>query len=252
MTIHDSERWLEAAIRSITGQTWTNLQIVLVDDASTDSSVEIIRAAQAIDGRIELIRMSANAGTYAAKNAGLAQARGDAITFMDSDDTCNPQRIEKQLAALRAPGIVASTCNYVRHTEGGELVLNQGLRERLALISLMIKREIVDEIGWFDNVRTSADYEYFQRLRAVYGRQAHANVDEPLYLALYREQSLTTDASRGTDLRNNEAALLSEPRKRYVDAFSAWHSDVLRRGRRPYMPRHSMNRPFVAPAELLG
>jgi len=252
MTIHDSERWLEAAIRSITGQTWTNLQIVLVDDASTDSSVEIIRAAQAIDDRIELIQISANAGTYAAKNAGLAQARGEAITFIDSDDTCNPQRIEKQLAALRAPGIVASTCNYVRHTEQGELVLNQGLRERLALISMMIKREVVDEIGWFDNVRTSADYEYFQRLRAVYGRQAHANVDEPLYLALYREQSLTTDASRGTDLRSNEAALLSEPRKQYVDAFSAWHSDVLGRGRRPYMPRHSVNRPFVAPAELLG
>lgn len=251
MTMHDSARWLQPAMESILGQTWKNLQLIVVDDASRDHSIAIAEAARLRDPRIEVVGLEHNVGTYRAKNAGLCRARGEAITFMDSDDTCAPDRIERQLAALREPGIVATTCNYVRQTADGTVVLNQGLRERLALISLMVKRQVIDEIGWFDGVRTSADYEYFQRLRAVYGRAAHTNVDAPLYLALLREKSLTTQPGIGTRVDGGEGDLLSAPRRQYVEAFTAWHDDVRARGRRPYMPRMTERRPFDAPKELL-
>lgn len=253
MTSFNSECDLERSIRSALLQSWSHLEIVLADDASTDGSIGLALRLSKIDPRLRVLRMDRNAGTYAAKNAGMLAARGDVITFMDSDDISKPDRLLRQLELLRTPGLVATTCNYVRTSQNGEIVLNGGLRERQALISLMIKRQVVDDVGWFDTVRTSADDEFFERIRHVFGRSAHQNVSEPLYVALHREGSLSTS---GTGANRLDAAsgegVLSAPRQAYVRAYRGWYAALEAGGQRPWIPRRPSGRPFPAPPEVLG
>ena len=252
MTSFNSSAWLRESIASMLAQDWDRLELVLVDDASQDDSVAIALQAAARDPRVRVLAMQRNAGTYVARNAGIRASRGEVVTFCDSDDRCTPDRIGKQLAQLRAPGIVASTCNYVRVDASGEVVMNRGLRERQGLVTLMVRREVFDDIGWFDAVRTSADDEFFERLRLVYGRPAHANVAEPLYLALHRHDSLSTARATGANLSDAGEAFLSPPRQHYVQAYKAWHAGAVASGQRPYMPLQVRGqRPFPVDPALL-
>jgi len=245
ITSYNSLQWLDAAIDSILDQTWSNLEILIVDDCSTDGSREHIVHRAGRDARIRPVWMNANSGTYVAKNAGIRLALGDVITFMDSDDLSLPQRLEAQLEALRPPGIVATTSNYERRTPEGITVLNRGLPARQALISLMIKRAVVNDIGWFDSVRVAADDEYFERLRHVYGRQAHRNVNMSYYIALLREGSLSNAQGSEYLIDLKESGALPPARADYKQRSNAWHKRLATQQQRPYMPlKLSDQRPF--------
>lgn len=249
MTVYNARPWLDAAIQSILGQSWTSLELLVVDDCSTDGCREQIRSFARQDPRVRPVWMLSNSGTYLAKNAALRLVRGDVVTFMDSDDTCTQDRLEQQLAALREDGVVATTCNYERRTPDGRLVLNRGLPARQALISLMVRRGVLDDVGGFDAVRHGADDEYFERIRTVYGRPAHRNVDATLYQALVREGSLsnTTGSEYLIDLA--QSGELPPARAQYRQRFLAWHERLLATGRHPYYPiRAGEHLPFCARA----
>lgn len=235
MTCYNCLPWIDSAIDSILKQTWSNLELLIVDDCSTDGSREHLAKHVSRDSRIRLLWMMRNSGTYAAKNIGIRAARGEIITFMDSDDTSLPDRLAMQLQPLRATDIVATTCNYERRTAQGELVLNRGLPARQALISLMFKRSVVDDIGWFDWVRYAADDEFFERLRVVYGRPAHINISQTLYLALLRDGSLSNDRSKN-DRIDLAADSLPPIRTLYKKSSAAWHESLIASDLRPYMP----------------
>ncbi|MBQ3798903.1 MAG: glycosyltransferase family 2 protein [Treponema sp.] len=83
--VYNTERFLPKCIDSIIGQTYRNLEIILVDDGSTDSSLAVCNGYAAKDGRVLVIHKE-NGGSSSARNAGLAAANGDFITFVDSDD----------------------------------------------------------------------------------------------------------------------------------------------------------------------
>lgn len=252
MTIHNSAPWLEAAVESVLQQkSWKNLELIAVDDASTDESGSILDRLAKHDRRVRPFRLRDNHGTYMAKNIGMSISHGPLVTFMDSDDTIAPNRIARQATLLADDGLVATTCNYVRHTESGQPVPMAGLLERQALISLMFKRQVLADIGWFDCVRTSADDEFFERIRHVYGRSAHGNVPAPLYHALHREQSLSTGLAPVNLAASDDSSMLSGPRSAYVAAYRAWYEQLAARGRRPYIPFNIISpRPFTIPPEL--
>lgn len=98
MPVYNSEQYIEEALQSIVQQTYTNLDILIVDDGSTDRSVELIRQFQ--DPRIRLIQNERNRGIPYTRNVGLREARGKYIAIMDSDDVAAPTRIERQVAFL--------------------------------------------------------------------------------------------------------------------------------------------------------
>lgn len=243
MTTFNSRAWLKRAIESVLLQTWRNLELLIIDDASMDGSARMALDYAGRNPRVRVFSMRENWGTYRAKNVGIFYANGEVLTFMDSDDYSTPSRLEAQLEQLRRAGIVASTCDYERRDEEGQIVLNQGLRQRQALISLMIKREVVDEIGWFHDVRTSADDEFFERIRHTYGRQAHKNVPSVHYVALHRADSISQQGSAAMQLAG-ETSALSPARQAYVDAYRRWYAELARDGMRPYMPAISRETPF--------
>lgn len=89
-----------AAIESALGQTHSALEVIVVDDASTDDTPEVVR--RIADPRLRYLRLAANEKSAAARNAGIDAARGGFVAFLDSDDTWLPSKLERQLDAVRA------------------------------------------------------------------------------------------------------------------------------------------------------
>ena len=256
MTTYNSADYVSDAIRSILDQTHRNLELIVVDDASLDGTFEMLLDHARADNRVRPFKCLENRGTYWCKNFGITKATSAYLTFQDSDDVSDPDRLDAQLKVLRSdPSAVVATCNYVRIRPNGELILNRGKFERMALMAPMFKKDaILDTVGYFDSVRTSADDEMFHRLRLVFGTDTIRHVDRPLYVASHREGSLTS-ASNQVDLSVEEKAgslsFLSPDRRKYVYAYQEWHKSIKKGDEASYMAFPLLRRRFPAPDGLL-
>lgn len=112
--IFNSEKYLEECIESILAQTYKDLDIILVDNNSTDSSYEICKKFQIIDSRISIVKED-NPGAAYARNAGLRVAKGDYVTFIDSDDYIRKDAYDilNNLAIKYTPDIICFSFNYI-------------------------------------------------------------------------------------------------------------------------------------------
>ncbi|MBL7262000.1 glycosyltransferase family A protein [Paractinoplanes lichenicola] len=230
---------LLTAVRSLVRQTWTNHEILVVDRGSSSEFEPLLRAAAAVDPRVRVIRMLADAGKYVARNAGLDAATGDFVTFQDVGDWSHPLRLERQAGPLLADeNIFATTSNGMRVTP--DLVMTRpGVPSTRSenLSSLMMRRErALASVGFFDAVRAGGDAEYSSRVRAVFGADAVSHVDGgPLAL-------LRSSPGSSPDFR---PGWVHPARRSYRSAFSAWHSARAFSG-----PRSA--RAFAVPRRLLG
>ncbi len=234
---------LLTAVRSLIAQTWTNHEILVVDDGSPAEYADVLGHAAALDPRVRVIRLRENAGTYVARNAGLDAATGDYVTFQDSDDWSHPLRLERQIAPLRAdPDIVSTTSAAIRVTEDLR-VSRLGFTDVRSynISSLMVRRRLaLRRLGHLDPIRKGADAEYVERARAVFGRSAtHHLAGEPL--ALIR---LSPDSLSSADYR---PGWMHPARRSYRSAFQAWHRHVAAGTADP-----TRVRAFAAPRRLTG
>lgn len=99
--VYNTEKYLRQCLDSVAGQTYANLQIICVDDGSSDSSRSILERYAARDGRIKILSQP-NRGQGAARNRGIEEASGDYIIFVDSDDWCDRELCERLLLKIRA------------------------------------------------------------------------------------------------------------------------------------------------------
>ena len=113
--VYNTEAYLPACVESLLAQTHRDLELIFVDDGSTDGSAAILDAYAARDGRVRVIRKE-NGGVSSARNAGIAAATGDYIGFVDSDDKVEPTYCETLLRAFKDhPEIGVSICNRFIH-----------------------------------------------------------------------------------------------------------------------------------------
>src|SRR5690349_1287240 len=105
LPLYNGERYVANAIESVLAQTMRDLELIVLDDGSTDGGVAIVEAFAAEDLRVRLIRQP-NAGLSAARNAALAQARRHAVAFIDDDDLWLPCKLEIQLPCLTEKTLV--------------------------------------------------------------------------------------------------------------------------------------------------
>lgn len=110
--VYNVDPFLERALKSLTEQTYTNLQILLIDDGSTDKSGEICEEWSKKDERIQCVHQK-NAGVSAARNHGLDLAEGSYIMFVDADDWIEPEMIEALYTLSKEHDADVSTCRYV-------------------------------------------------------------------------------------------------------------------------------------------
>lgn len=258
MTTFNSAKFIASALQSILDQTHTSLEILIVDDASTDNTFEILQTFASKDSRIRLVKNFQNRGTYWCKNLAITKATGRYVTFQDSDDISDARRIELQLTELRKnPGTVMCTCNYVRIDSKGVIIPNRGLKQRRAIMApLFDKDEVVARVGYFDSIRTSADDEFTSRVKLVFGDSRVAHFNAALYKAVFRSDSLTNAASTKSDLHkvgkgNSDLSFLSAPRREYVRQFRDWHQNLSKYGKSAFLPFPLSRRSFPAPSILL-
>ena len=98
--MHNSSKYLTECIESILNQTYNNFEIIIVDDASTDNSVEI--ASEIKDNRIRIFKLEENLGVATARNKGIEEATGDYICFIDSDDYWVRDKLERQIKFIES------------------------------------------------------------------------------------------------------------------------------------------------------
>lgn len=98
----NKSKYIGFAIESVLSQTLQSFELIIVDDASTDSSMDVAKIYQDHDHRIRIIRNAQNRGVSATRNVGILASRAPIITFMDSDDLFSPNRLETQLNAIRS------------------------------------------------------------------------------------------------------------------------------------------------------
>ena len=234
---------LLTAVRSLLSQSWSNVEIIVVDDASPAGFQDLLDQCGRLDDRVRVIGLAANGGTYRARNAGIDAASGDLITFQDSDDWSHPRRLERQARPLLADAAtVASLSDAISVTD--HLVVTRpghARRARLNPSSLMFRRDrVVARLGYFDDVRKGADSEMIGRIRAVFGRAAVRRVDTgPQALVRLSPNSLS-----GGEVG---ASWLHPARAAYVSAYRAWHVRIAAGRAAPYRKRQAGERPFAAP-----
>lgn len=119
MPSYRCERFLEKSIRSVQEQTYTNWELLFVDDYSGDKTVEVVLALMQVDDRIKLFQNDKNLGAAVSRNKALREAKGRWIAFLDSDDLWEPTKLEKQIHFMEANGYAFSYHNYKEIDENG-------------------------------------------------------------------------------------------------------------------------------------
>lgn len=221
--VYNAEATLPTALAGLTAQRWTALEVLVVDDASTDRSREIAERFAATDGRFRVLSQPVNQGAYAARNRGLREACGELITVQDSDDWSHPEKIARQVhGLLEHPNWMACLSHWVRCTT--ELWFGQWrLDERWvyrSVSSLMIRRAVFETLGFWDRVRVEADTEYVLRIEAAFGLAAIGDVCPGIPLSFGRHRPDSLSQATHTHLVTQFGGW----RRDYREAATAWHA----------------------------
>lgn len=112
--VYNAENYILETIRMVLKQTYQNWELLLVNDASTDRSVQVIEdyLAKNPDPRIHLLQQEANNGAAAARNRGIAEARGRYLAYLDADDIWLPEKMEKELSFMEEKQAAFVCCSY--------------------------------------------------------------------------------------------------------------------------------------------
>jgi hypothetical protein len=200
MAVHNGGRYLEPAVESILGQTFTDFEFVIVDDGSTDSTAEVLRRYEASDRRVRMHHQE-NAGLVASLNRGCGQARGGYIARMDADDLSFPDRLARQVEFLdRHPKVAVVGSAVMRIDDSGREIkrnvcptshaeIVEALREYTCFThpSVMLRAAALADVGGYRPAyRAAEDYDLWLRLSE---RFELANLPDPLlYYRVYPDQ----------------------------------------------------------------
>jgi glycosyltransferase involved in cell wall biosynthesis len=194
---HNRAEYLALAVASALAQTESDIELIVVDDASTDSTPELLADLAVADKRIHVIRNNVSVGGAGARNAGIQASRGEWVAFLDDDDEWLPQKLERQRALLdMTPAAVACSCDYIQISPSGSTKLvqlpknisfDEILREnRLGGASMCFcSRALIMSIDGFDvQFRSGQDWDLWVRIRE---QGAVAVCNEPLVRYLSHE-----------------------------------------------------------------
>lgn len=184
MTTYNCDDTVGYAIDSILNQSTRNIQLIVVDDCSTDRTPEIVKRYAEHDSRVVSLKSDVNSGPYVCRNIGLRHATGTHIAIQDSDDYAHSQRLEYQLQMMKQRNWVACYVGHLRVADDGGLIPdNHGELVGEGPMTLMMQRRVVDELGYFTPVRSRGDVEHRDRMVAYYGAHRVGMDDSVLLLA---------------------------------------------------------------------
>lgn len=197
LPVWNAERYLGEALASVFAQAHRPLEVIAIDDGSTDVSAAILSSYGAA---VTVLRQQ-NAGPAAARNAGLAVARGEFIAFQDADDRWHPRKLERHLAHFEAhPWMDLSVCLVQNVWDGDPADEDARLAERqlprlfrgVVMQAVMARRRVFDRIGIFDpSRRFCEDTDWY--LRAAEAQAGGAWLEEVLVFRRVHDRNMTRE-----------------------------------------------------------
>lgn len=212
----------ETAVRSILTQSWSRLELIIVDDATPGGTPRTVRTIAEQDPRVKLIELTENRGTYHARNVGLKHAGGEFVTGQDSDDWSHPDRLFKQVSILVGDTEASGVVTKAMRTDDNLIRSLRGIDpERLCEVSLMFRADVARRMGGYLESRKGADSEFRMRLELFTGRSVEL-VDAPYYITRLSKGSLSrSDFRRGWSHQNRRA---------FSNFIRQWHKAASRAG----------------------
>jgi glycosyltransferase involved in cell wall biosynthesis len=204
---YNHEATLPRAVASMLAQTVEDLELIVIDDGSTDGSLEVAESLAAGDARVRVLPMGENVGIAHSLNAALREARAPVVAVQDADDWSEPQRLERQLALLDAEPDVAVVGSRMREVdEGGHELAPRttfapgdvrGVLMRFNPIpntSAALRRSVVLDLGGYDpRYRYAMEYDLWLR---VAERHRVVALDETLSTRLMSSTNVAARAER--------------------------------------------------------
>ncbi len=234
----DTNKELNTAIRSIQNQSYKNIETLLVNDSYDAMRNPVCNITYPITYHI------INLGAYGARNTGIKSSTGDFIACHDSDDWSHPQKIELQVKALvDNPHAVASVSHWARCTSDMDFETRpDGTVVHRNVSSLMVRREVIERLGYWDRVSVNADTEYYYRIIAAYGPDSIIEVLPGVPLALGRRHANSLTMQPQTHWKTQFGGV----RQDYMNAAHEWHKECVKTNKW-YMPYAPNQRPFPVP-----
>lgn len=206
MPVYQAENYLEKSIESVLNQTYKNIELILVDDGSTDSSSLICDDYAEKDVRVRVFHKP-NGGQSSARNVGIQNAKGEYIGFIDNDDLIMPDMYEILVSNMEKEKADISACSYVTHRQGGQIYHDVHsdklyVYDNEAGMEAFLSREMIDIYVWtklyrkgfldryqlfFEEGRSEEDF-LFNSLAFCYARCV-VFVDKGLYIYNERQNS---------------------------------------------------------------
>lgn len=134
---YNSSGFISNTIGSVIDQAVSNWELIIVDDCSTDNSVEVIQGFVDKDPRIKLIQLTENSGAAVARNKGIEAAKGRYIAFLDSDDAWLPNKLEKQVAFMQENNYPFTFAAYDKVNESDEIFSHVGVPDKVTYSDLL-------------------------------------------------------------------------------------------------------------------
>lgn len=208
--VHNRARYVGTAIESILAQTFTDFELIVIDDGSSDNSLEVVESYT--DPRLRLVPNESNLGIPATRNRGLDLSRGEYMAILDSDDWAYPQRLAKQVAFLDAHpeyAVVGAWARWMddegrtlkkikrRPVNADEVAAMLIFQSCLQQPSIMGHTKILRDYKYDEAFDLSSDFELWVRLTEQY---KVTNIAEPLVRCRFHDQRTTrAKAERVTD-----------------------------------------------------
>jgi len=204
MPVYNAEEYVARALESLVGQTYKNIEVLAIDDGSTDNSFEIMQRYAANDKRVKIMTQP-NSGPARARNVGLAAASGEYVMFCDADDWYNPDMVEKMVAAIERSGVDLVWCSFKicgdtpRHNWAGRLnylleckkmPLVDGRINSVMLWDKIFRKSVIDIYG----IRFPDGHEHddtlFSREYGFVAKDSRHHLEEELYNHTIRRNSI--------------------------------------------------------------
>ncbi len=198
LPVYNREKYIGEAINSLLNQTCQDFEIIVIDDASTDNSLSIIKAYY--DFRIKVIENKSNLGVSASRNRGIEISKGSYIAFLDSDDIAFPERLEKQLKILENKSI--DICgSWLELFDSRKIIVLPKTHEAIlcellnycsmCITTVMLRKEVLGDNRFKENLRYGEDYELWAR---ICWAGKFYNLQEPLVrYRVHKEQISVTN-----------------------------------------------------------
>ncbi len=197
---YNREALITRAVNSVLAQSYSEVEVIVVDDCSTDNSIEKIKTIE--DERLTLIKLEKNSGACAARNRGIKAAKGEYISFLDSDDEWDKDKLKKQLDFLKKKKADIVVCNYWYEKNGktslhvdenhpDKFTYNELLDvNNITTGAMFVKKQLFKKVGLFDEkMPRYQDWELVLRIAKAVDIYF---INEPLLTLHFQENSITS------------------------------------------------------------